>query len=129
MSDKNTEQAESNDINKIYKLENKLDGIWTSSYGPLTFQVLSDGSYTGTYSFSPWENGQIHGELNERIFSGYFTEDVIGDEPYEKCGSKYKDSYNWGTLEFEFNKDFTEFAGKWADCADKRENTWRGKKN
>lgn len=125
----NKETIANNDIKKAYKFENKIEGIWTSSYGPLTFQILSDGSYTGTYKYTPWENGYIYGELNKNTFTGYFTEEVMGDEPYEKCNQEYRNSYNWGTLEFIFNEDFTEFNGKWGDCSNKREQPWKGEKN
>ena len=118
-----------NNVQKIYKIENKLDGIWSTSYGPLIFQVLSDGSFTGNYSFTPWENGKIYGNLNDHNFSGYFTEDAIDDESTDKCNKEYRGSFYWGTLEFEFNDEFTEFKGHWGDCADAREYIWKGKKN
>ena len=105
----------------VYITENELDGIWDTSYGVLDFKKISENSFYGKYLLG---QGKIYGKLTDKTLLGYYTE----NEDSQKCNEEKYKSFHWGTFEFIFNDDLTEFEGRWAVCSLTREEKWVGKK-
>lgn len=105
----------------VYITENELGGLWDTNYGVLDFEKIGKNSFHGKYSYG---DGKLYGKLIDNKLSGYYTE----SEENQKCSTMKYETYYWGTYEFEYNNNFTEFKGYWGACDLARESKWTGKK-
>ena len=82
-------------------------GVFTTDFSDMVFSWKGN-KVTATYEF---RDGRIEGTLNGHTLTGRWTQ-----------------SNAKGRLVFEFNKDFTEFTGKWSyNDAAPTSSTWNGK--
>ena len=105
----------------VYIFENELRGLWDTTYGVLEFEKVGKNSFYGKYSYG---DGKLYGNFINNKLSGLYTE----NEDSQKCKTMKHDSYYWGTFEFEYNNNLTEFEGYWGMCTLLRESEWTGKK-
>lgn len=92
-------------------------GVFDSTYGDLDFG-------DGTGGRAPYEGGEsvILYALDGHTMTGRWV------EPASRvtCDVSVAGSEHWGSIEFEFDDDFTSFEGTWDYCGGDDEGAWNG---
>jgi hypothetical protein len=93
---------------------------WATSEGTMTFVVQPDGAVVAQYES---DGGRIFGRLRGQQLTGYWVE----RNSSVKCVTARDGSMYWGPIVWDFNADWTEFAGSWGHCDDpKPVGPWSG---
>lgn len=97
--------------------EISIEGLWKTSQGETRFRQTGN-QITGSYL--PQEHGEITGNLNGNVMSGYWIEDSSS----RKCAFQKNGRYHWGRIQLVFEGN--RFSGKWGYCDSDLTTSWTG---
>lgn len=102
-------------------------GQWSTSYGALTLPDQPSGNVRAPYTD---DSGRVIGRFLQPKCMGcgvVLTGIWVEAGSAKTCPTKEDGSSHWGTVQFEFNPEFTSFTGRWGYCDEPFGHDWSGR--
>lgn len=97
--------------------EAHIEGLWSTSQGDARFWQTGN-DITGSYL--PEDHGELIGEMQGNVLSGYWIE----DKSDRRCPSSKNGRNYWGRVRLTF--EGRQFQGKWGYCDAEPDRSWTG---
>ncbi len=107
---------------KPVKGNGRIGGDWSANDSAMHFPDVTKGAIKATY-------GDAGGRILATLKGNHLTGTWIQNHSDKKCHGVRDGSNYWGWMEFEFDKSFSSFKGKWGYCEGAAQaKGWNGKK-